>query len=100
MSIAISTSHIEDEAVQSVVATNGRANDGWLLREITKRPGRGLNNLDVDTLTRLLREGERIRANSTLLLRITTGRTGTQPISLRDGTVRPPNRQRKTARSK
>jgi catechol 2,3-dioxygenase-like lactoylglutathione lyase family enzyme len=33
--------------------------NGWLLQEITTRlPGRGLSNLDVATLTKLLREAE------------------------------------------
>ncbi len=62
MSTAVNAPHIRREPVllrQSVIATCGSSGNGWLFQEITTRlPGRGLSNLDVATLTELLREAE------------------------------------------
>jgi hypothetical protein len=63
MSTAITASHIQREPVlprQTVVATGGSTDNGWLFQEITTRlPGRGLDELDVATLTELLQEAEK-----------------------------------------
>jgi hypothetical protein len=78
MNTAINASHIEREPVlvqQTVVAAGGSAGNGRLFQEIPRRlPGRGLSSLDVATLTKPLREAERIMTNTDLLLQSTTGR--------------------------
>ncbi len=103
MGTAITTSHIERESAfqpQTGVETGGSAGNGWLFQEITKwLPGRGLGNLDVATLTRLLQEAERIMANTSQLLRGTTDRTDTPLTLSRNGTERPPKRHPKAATS-
>jgi len=50
-----------DHATYSSFATfRDPDGNGWLLQEVTTRlPGRGLSNLDVTTLTKLLQEAER-----------------------------------------
>jgi len=103
MNTAINASHIEREPVlprQTVVATGASAGYGWLFQEIPRRlPGRGLSSLDVATLTKLLREAERIMTNTDLLLQSTTGRAGTPPTFSRVSTARRPKRQPQTASS-
>jgi hypothetical protein len=94
MSTAITTSHIQRKSIllpQTVVATDKSTGSEWLFQEITRRlPGRGLRDLDVATLTKLLREAERIMANTNLLLQSTTDRVGTPPTLSRIRTARCP----------
>ncbi len=103
MSTAVNAPHIRREPVllrKSVVATCGSTGYGWLFQEITKQlPGRGLNHLDLATLTKLLREAERVMASTNLLLRNTTDRSGTAPTLSCAGPARHPKRHTKTAAS-
>ena len=49
----------EHRSYRSFASFRDPDGNGWLLQEITTRlPGRGLSNLDVTTLTELLREAE------------------------------------------
>jgi hypothetical protein len=78
MSAAFTTSHVQRGPIlpcRTVAATGGKACAEWLSEEVTRLlPGRGLGNLDVATLAKLLREAERIMANTNLLLRSVTDR--------------------------
>ena len=50
----------ERRSYRSWVSFSDPDGNGWMVQEITARlPGRGLSNLDVDTLTELLRETEK-----------------------------------------
>jgi len=103
MNTATTASHVQRESAirrQSVAAAGGGAANGWFFPEIASRlPGPELRNLDVGALKRLLREAERIAANTNLTLRMTTGRSATLPTRSRVRTARRQNRYPKTARS-
>lgn len=103
MNTAITASQIQREPGpprQTVVATGGRASDGWLLQEVTRRrSGRGVSNLDVMTLTKLLREAERIMANTNLLFRDATGQSNMPPAWSRVKMAKRPKMRPKTAAS-
>jgi hypothetical protein len=103
MSTAVNAPHIRREPVllrQSVVTTCGSSGHGWLFQEITKQlPGRGLNHLDLTTLTKLLREAERVMANTNLLLESVTDPAGAAATSSCVRTARRPKRHPKTATS-
>jgi len=104
MGTAITSSHIQLKPLllpETVVSTCGSTGDGWPFQEITKRlPGRGLSDLDLATLTKLLREAERVMANTNLLLRSTTDRDGTPATLSCVRTARCPKRHPKTATSR
>ena len=68
--------------------------NSWLLQEIkTRLPGRGLSNLDLATLTELLRDAEQRHGAYKRPPRSTTGRTFTPPTSSRASTGRRPRRR-------
>jgi hypothetical protein len=103
MSTGITASRIQQEPAllgRTAVATGGGAGDGCLFREITRRlPGEGLSDLNPATLTRLLREAERIMANTNLLLRSNTDLAGTPDTLSRVRAARRAKTHPKTAGS-
>jgi hypothetical protein len=103
MSTAVNAPHIRRESAllrQSVVATCGSSGHGLLFQEITKQlPVRELNHLDLATLTKLLREAERVTANTNLLLESITDRAGTPATLSCIRTARCPKRHLKTTTS-
>lgn len=82
MGTVVTSTHIQPDHPpgQTAVATWGSMGDG-AFQKITKwLPGERLRDLDLSTLTRLLRKAEQVATSTSLLLRIPAG-TGTPVAS-------------------
>jgi hypothetical protein len=96
MGTAFTLSHIRKERAyvpRIAVPTN---EGGWLSRYIARRMrGRGLGDLDVETLKKLLQEAEHVMASTSLLLRNTAWPVASPPCCART-TMRPKRHVKKS----